>query len=162
VSPLTVVFICAGNTCRSPLAMALARRSWPEQVTFLSAGLQAIAGQAATEPAMAVAVERGASLADHRSQPVDAGLLAQADWLIAMTRSQVALLKARRGTADRARIGLLGCPNEDLADRETPAVEEIGDPFGADVDTYRATADQLDRLLAAWGPTFTGNTGGST
>ena len=162
MSPLTVVFICAGNTCRSPLAMALARRSWPEHVTFLSAGLQAVAGQAATEPAVAVAAERGASLVDHRSQPVDAGLLAQADWLIAMTRSQLAVLKARRGAAGGARLGLLGCPNEDLTACETPAVEEVGDPFGTDVDNYRATADQLDRLLAAWGPTFTGNMGGST
>lgn len=156
----TVVFVCAGNTCRSPLAMALARRRWPDGPAFASAGMQAVAGQPAMPEAVAMADQREAGLADHRSQPVTRALLDEADWLIAMTRAQVAWLNAHREPTARARIGLLGCPNEDLTGRPTPAAEEVADPIGAGLDAYRRTADQLERLLGAWEPTFTAPTGG--
>lgn len=153
MSELTVVFVCAGNTCRSPLAMGLARKLWPAGVVFRSAGLLMGPPIPAAAPAQAVAGERGVDLSDHRSRSVDAALIAEADWLIAMTRSQVAQLNARRGDA-RVKIGLIGCPNQDLAGCATPAVEEVDDPYGADLTIYRHTADQLERLLLAWQPTF--------
>jgi len=152
----TVVFVCTGNTCRSPLAMALARLRWPAGVEFLSAGLQAEAGQPAAENACLVAAERGGSLADHESRRLDAPMVARADWLVGMTRSHVAQLNVRLGAQAGVRIGLLGHPNRDLSGTGTPAEEEVADPIGGSLETYRTVADQLERLLAAWAESFSG------
>jgi protein-tyrosine-phosphatase len=157
LAAITVVFVCTGNTCRSPLAMALARRRWPA-ATVLSAGLQALDCQPAAEAAQVVARERGADLGSHRARRLDGELVARADWIIGMTRSHVAQLNAAlRGSS--VRVGLLGTPNVDLAGRPTPADEEVADPFGASLETYRTTADQLERLLAAWDETMTAGAG---
>ncbi len=160
MSPLTVVFVCTGNTCRSPLAMALARSLWPGTVSFLSAGLQAAPEQPASGGALAAAAARGLDLQGHRARGLDASLVERADWLIGMTRSHVALLKTRLGREDRVRIGLLGAANLDLSDLPIPEVEEVADPFGGDLAVYESTAGQLARLLHAWQPTFAGAAGG--
>jgi len=145
----TVVFVCTGNTCRSPLAMALARRRWP-QGRFVSAGLQALAGQPAADHARLVAAERGADLEGHRSQGLDATLLHEAAWVIGMTRSHVAMLNRALGDGVPVRIGLLGAPCRDLRGQPTPDEEEVADPIGGSLETYRTTADQLERLLRGW------------
>ena len=154
MTPATVVFVCTGNTCRSPLAMALARRRWPEGVDFVSAGLQAVAGQRAAENARRVAAERGSGLDAHHAQLLDAELVARAEWIVGMTRSHVAQLNARMGSLAGVRIGLLGQPNRDLSGAGTPVAEEVNDPIGGTLETYRAVADQLERLLAAWDESF--------
>jgi len=158
VSPVRVVFVCSGNTCRSPLAMALARRWWPAGVDVRSAGLQAQPGLPATEAARTIAAERGADLSAHSSRPLDGEVIAGADWLIAMTRSHVAQLNARLGPDARVRIGLLGRPDVDLRGQAAPEVEEVDDPFGASLDAYRATADQIERLLRPWQASLLGRT----
>jgi protein-tyrosine-phosphatase len=163
LAPATVVFVCTGNTCRSPLAAALAARRWSGDLAVASAGLQAAEAQPAAEPARIVAAERGCDLRAHRSRFLDDELLASADWIIGMTRSHVAQINARLRRrppgAPTPRVGLLGLPNADLAGRVTPADEEVADPFGASVETYRTVADQLERLLAAWDESFSGATG---
>ncbi len=133
--------------------MALARRRWGPRVTVLSAGLQAMNGEPAADNACVVAIERGADLTDHRSQLLDAGLVRAADWIIGMTRSHVAMLNARLGEDSAVKLGLLGHPGEDLRHAPTPtSAEEVNDPYGGSLETYRTTADQLTRLLAPWDP----------
>jgi len=158
----TVVFVCTGNTCRSPLAMALAQVCWPASVAVLSAGLQACPGDPAAAASREVAAERGADLEDHHSRSLDRDLVRDAGWLIGMTRSHVAQINNHldAATGDRVgldirvglsiRVGLMGAPGVDLRGRATPDAEEVSDPFGGDTERYRATADQLDRLIAAW------------
>ena len=152
----TVVFVCTGNTCRSPLAMALAQRHRPCGTTFHSAGLQAVAGQPATEHARAVANERGVDLDAHRSRRLDGDLVRDADWIIGMTRLHVAWINARLSGSTSVRVGLLGRPGVDLSGRSTPDDEEVADPFGASLDTYRKAADQIERLLEPWQEIFSG------
>lgn len=154
---LKVVFLCTGNTCRSPLAAALASRRWGDDAAFSSAGLQAATDQPASDEARAVAAEMGADLSGHRSRPVDARLLAETDWVIGMTRSHAAIFRSRYGGHFRGRIGILGEPGVDLARCETPATaEEVADPFGAELENYRAVGGQIDRLLTIWAPEFRG------
>lgn len=156
MSRTRVVLVCTGNTCRSPLAMVLARQLWPDAVAVDSAGLQALPGEPAALPARAVAQERHADLTAHRSRRLDRGDLARPGWIIGMTRTHVALLARRLDPAGPVRLGLLGAPGVDLRGRPTPEADEVGDPIGGDVERYRATAEQMDRLLAAWTPFISG------
>jgi len=156
VPAATILFICTGNTCRSPLAEAIARRRWGDRREFASAGLQAVSGQPASEGSALVAAELGADLATHSSQPLDPVLLRRADWVIGMTRSHVAIFRARYGGTYTGRLGLLGQPGVDLAATATVAGEEVADPFGGAADDYRAVGRQIDRLLDGWEPVWFG------
>lgn len=156
----TVVFICTGNTCRSPLAMALARRAWPQAASFASAGLRAVGGEPASSGALAVADELGLDLQEHRARQLTDDLALAADWLIGMTRAHARQLQERYGAPGAPRIGLLSLPGVDLSGRPLPAADEVADPFGGRRDAYRAAADQLARLLRAWERTFSGMTRG--
>jgi protein-tyrosine-phosphatase/tRNA A37 threonylcarbamoyladenosine synthetase subunit TsaC/SUA5/YrdC len=151
MSPRRIVFVCTGNTCRSPLAEGLCKKLLAEQLGcgpdelaargFLvhSAGLAAMMGGEAAPEAVEVARELGVDLSGHRSQPLTADLVAQADHLIAMTRSHVRTLSTHvAGIGPEPR--LLSAAGEDLPD-----------PIGCDQAVYRECArhilHHLEQLL---------------
>jgi protein arginine phosphatase len=152
VSQTTVVLVCTGNTCRSPLAMVLARQLWPDTVTVDSAGLQAQAGEPAALPARAVAQEWHTDLTAHRARRLDQRELVRPGWIIGLTRSHVAMLARTLDPHGPVRLGLLGAPGVDLRGAATPDVDEVSDPIGGDLERYRATARQLERMLKSWTP----------
>jgi protein-tyrosine phosphatase len=102
-----ILFVCTGNTCRSAMAEALAKKlladrleCLPEELPargywILSAGVSAFGGGAAMPESIEVASEFGADLREHRSRPVNPQLLAAADDVIAMTRSHAQILAGR-------------------------------------------------------------------
>lgn len=148
-----VLFVCTGNTCRSPLAEALTKQMLAERlgcaveelpgrgIWVLSAGVSAYGDCPATPEAVAVAAELGADLGEHRSRAVDVELLRAADVVIAMTRGHAQALANRfPGTGPAPR---LLCGDRDL-----------DDPIGAGFDVYRQCAAtiraHLERLLPEW------------
>jgi protein-tyrosine phosphatase len=151
MAPCRITFVCTGNTCRSPLAEGLCKKLLAEQLGccpeelaargFLvhSAGLAAMMGGEAAPEAIEAARELGVDLSGHRSQPLTADLAAQADHLIAMTRSHVRTLSAHV-----AGIG----PEPRLLSGEG---KDLPDPIGCDQAVYRECARQilcyLERLL---------------
>ncbi len=148
-----VLFVCTGNTCRSPLAEGLAKKLLSERlgcspdelprrgVWVLSAGVSAHGGGAASEESVAVAAEFGIDLGGHQSRSVNPELLAAADDVIAMTRGHAHALASRYpgiGPVPR-----LLCGDTDL-----------DDPIGAGLDVYRDCArtivKHLERFLPEW------------
>ncbi|HVS39609.1 MAG TPA: Sua5/YciO/YrdC/YwlC family protein [Gemmataceae bacterium] len=135
-----VIFVCTGNTCRSPLAEGLLKTrladrlgctvaELPERGFYiLSAGLAAASGGPAAEEAVEVARSYGADLTGHSSRPLSPELAAQADYLVAMTRSHLAaLVHGCRGLAARPRL-------------LSPAGEDLPDPIGCARPVYEECA----------------------
>jgi protein-tyrosine phosphatase len=137
-----VVFVCTGNTCRSPLAEALCKKLLADRLgcsvdelsgrgfVVLSAGLAAVRGEPAAAEAVEIARELGADLSGHSSRPATPDLLAQADLIVGMTGSHLHAVAAYPGLAARAR--LLGGEAGDLAD-----------PIGGDRAVYQACAGAI-------------------
>ena len=79
LSPHRIVFVCAGNICRSPFAEHLARQ---RGLNAVSMGLRAGRGQPANATAVRVAAVFGVDLASHLSRPIDVANLRQGDLLL--------------------------------------------------------------------------------
>lgn len=142
---MRVLFVCSGNTCRSPLAEALFRRLLEEagrrDITVSSAGTGAYDGAPASEGAYLVGLEQGLDLTGHRARLLDREIVAGADLIFALAPGHLSRIE-RLGGADRAH--LLG----EFAGMSGPDAE-VRDPFGSNLETYRVTLGQLARLLAA-------------
>jgi protein-tyrosine phosphatase len=151
-----IVFVCTGNTCRSPLAEALLKKRLADRLgcvdselpkrgfVVLSAGLAAMIGEGAANEAIAVANRWGAHLENHQSKQATVDLLLQADYVFAMTRSHMNLLAGMSS--------LPGCRPRLLS----PTDEDIADPIGGDDAVYEACARQIwlsvDSLLDTLAP----------
>lgn len=140
---LKIVFVCTGNTCRSPLAEALARRMADERgvrVAFASAGTGAAMGAPATDAAMLVGLERGVDLSRHRSRPLLPEDVSGSDTLVlALAESHVPGVRA---VAPEARLALL----DEYGSRGASS-RSVSDPFGGSLDDYRRAADSIESML---------------
>jgi protein-tyrosine-phosphatase len=142
-----VLVVCTANQCRSPMAEALIRARLTtegvlDEVGVSSAGTWADAARPATPHAIAAMAERGIDIAGHRSSELDLDRLAGADLILVMTASHREAIVAEFPTArDRTR----------LFSALTGGEWNVEDPVGKSLDDYRATADELERLIdAGW------------
>ena len=140
---MNILFVCTGNTCRSPMAAALMKRRMEREGIpgkAESAGLAASC-EPASQLAVTVMREWDIDLREHHSRPVTAMLCEAAD-LVAVMSLRHRLALTAMGVAPQ-KIVVLG--------------EESGgspDPYGGDAADYRQCRDALERAVAAIQPVF--------
>ncbi len=138
-----VLLVCTGNVCRSPLAEALMRRELDRRgadaTSVSSAGTGAWEGAPASEGAYLVALEHGVDLSNHRARLLTKETVRQADLVLTMARHHRA--RVHELDAD-VPTHLLG----EYAGR-SGAATEVSDPFGSDLEVYRATYEELEELV---------------
>lgn len=138
-----ILFVCTGNTCRSPLAeiiamRALEQRGW-NHVRVDSAGTSAAWGAPASEGSRAAGAEIGLDLSGHRSQPVTRELVQRADIVLAMTSNHVEAVEAM---GEDASVSLLS----EFVDGPE-AGEPIADPIGGSPEDYAKARDLITRAV---------------
>ena len=142
----TILFVCSGNTCRSPIAAALARRVLADRLKMredeleksgfvvISAGVSAMAGAPATEHAVRAVRALGGDLSGHRSRPLTVELIRHADRIWTMGRGHAAWIAAM-------------APSAAEKTRMLDPSGDISDPIGGDLRLYEELASKLKKLI---------------
>ncbi|MEZ6184614.1 MAG: Sua5/YciO/YrdC/YwlC family protein [Planctomycetota bacterium] len=139
----TILFVCTGNTCRSPMAEALFKLALAERLgcepeelegrgwIVGSAGVGAAEGDPAAQHAQTIVAERGLDLGGHRSRYASPELVGEADVVVALSGSHE---RALQHTAPDAPVRLLD-------------PRGVPDPIGGSLEVYRACAEHIEARL---------------
>lgn len=136
---IRILFVCTGNTCRSPMAEAILKNKNVDNLEIKSAGIYASEGSRASHQVMEVLSEKGIFL-DHSSSLLNKDLVDWATYIFTMTTSH-----KNRIASDFPRAIEKTFTIKEFA--ENDKYGEIMDPFGGSVSQYRETYSELELLI---------------
>ena len=142
MSPINLVLICTGNTCRSPMAEAIARSLFTAAglaAQVSSAGVCAMHNQPASRHAITAMEEGGLCLLSHQAQMVSDEMLNDATLVLTMTKGHKAMLLSDYPLAEDKIFTLAEYAEDSCAD--------VSDPFGGSLEEYKTCAAQIRALL---------------
>lgn len=135
-----VLFVCTGNTCRSPMAEAILKSRNLPGIEVKSAGVYAMDGSAASENTRKVLAENGIMFDSHQASLLNDALVDWTSYIITMTMNhKAAVLRMFPNAAEKTftlKEFAIGNSNSDIAD-----------PFGGPIEQYRHTYDEMNEMM---------------
>jgi len=140
--PKKVLFVCTGNTCRSPMAEALLKKIAAEEnlpVEVHSAGIAAFPGAPPRPEAVEVCREKGMDLSSYQSQPLSKTLVLESDHILTMTGKHKEMI-LKKMPALEGKVAL-------FSEFAGSGIEDVEDPIGQSVEVYREVLDQMEGYI---------------
>ncbi len=133
---MNILFVCTGNTCRSPMAEGLFKKLLAEKnitdINCSSAGLFAMTGDEVTPNSVKACERFGVDISSHRARRITSFVLDETDKFVCMTFDHAASLSLY---VDPDKVLVLG--------------GGIPDPYGGDIETYMMCANSIKIALNA-------------
>lgn len=139
---MNILFVCTGNTCRSPMAQGLLEdmaRKKDLDIVVRSAGVFALDGQSVSREAVQVLREEGINISHHRANMIHRDLVEESDLILTMSKSHKEALLSKYDFIE----GKVFTLKEYAYGLE----EDILDPFGRGIDVYRHTKEEIKDAL---------------
>lgn len=145
---MNVLFVCTGNTCRSPIAEKILKKIAEDaniEIDVKSTGIAAIEGHTASKNARTVMKEYGTEVG-HQTKRISKGLLLWADLVLTMTmHHKKILIEQEPRLSDKIHTlkEYIASQSEIKNEQLLPSLD-VDDPFGGDLNRYRKTADEIE------------------
>ncbi len=123
---MNILFVCTGNTCRSPMAEGYLKSKKLSGITVLSRGLFAD-GSKVSENSKIAMLDKGIDIGGHISKQITALDIEKSDKIICLSDSHMNMLMGLG--VDKDKLSVLG--------------DGIPDPFGGDIEIYNACRDKI-------------------
>ena len=139
---MKILFVCTGNTCRSPMAEALLRKKAKEEGLDLevdSAGIFAIDGGPISDKSIEVLRRDGIYIEDYKSQMASEELLKKQDLVLTMSRGHKTSLLSSYDFLDKKVYT--------MKEYAYNIEEDVLDPFGGSLDIYLSTKEELEEII---------------
>ena len=138
-TPSNILFVCTGNTCRSPMAEVLAKSIFETHgiiATIYSAGVSTGDGYPASENAVLAMQEQDLDLQTHKSKQISREILNNAHLVLTMTQGHLNVVQTI-------------CPQSNAFTLSEYAMRsgDVSDPYGGNLQTYRNCALQIRQLI---------------
>jgi glycine hydroxymethyltransferase len=142
----TLLFVCTGNTCRSPMAAALARKALGDSADWkvVSAGISALNGQPVSPHSVTALRSLGLDISGHRAQMLTARMVEEADYIFGLTRGHVEGIAGVHPEAAE-KLFVLRELEDDVGELDL----DIHDPIGGPLEGYVECRDQIRKAVDA-------------
>jgi len=150
---LKVLFVCTGNTCRSPMAQGILKKMLKDKgvgnLEVTSAGTHGLPNAPASLFAMQVASQRGIDLSRHRSRRLTPEMIEQADLVLAMSPEHLEYIKRIEGAAGDKAYLLRVFHQAGPASNKAPqgGVLSIKDPIGGSPEDYERSFREIEEEI---------------
>lgn len=140
-----ILFVCTGNTCRSPMAEGLLKKMWPQrqgdEIKIGSAGTSALPGLQAASLAQKIMKEKGVDISYHESKSLNQKMVKEADLILVMEKVHKNKVLDLSSSAE-GKVFL-------LKEFALGAEEEIPDPGGGSEESYRECVREIEKSIEA-------------